>query len=146
MKLAIIGSRTIHAERAKEIITQTIEKAKNKITEIVSGGANGVDSGARNYAIQNNIKITEYLPCYKMHGKRAPLIRNNVIIENSDVMLAIWDGKSKGTAYTIKRAQKLGLKVHIIKVKANKEYYDGNCPWNNNSGRLPKVKHTKLGL
>lgn len=146
MKLAIIGSRTIHAEATKEIIKKVIDAAKNEIKEIVSGGANGVDSGARLYAAQNGKKITEYLPCYKEHGTRAPLVRNNVILENCDAVLAIWDGESRGTAYTIARARKLGLSVYVVKVEAQKEYYPGICPWENNGGRLPKVKHTLQGL
>lgn len=97
MKLGIVGSRTLNQKNVKEIISQVVEKSKNKIDEIVTGGANGVDSIAELYAKQNNIKCSVFLPQYETYGKRAPLIRNNVILENSDAILAIWDGESKGT-------------------------------------------------
>lgn len=44
MKLAIIGSRDIK-ERAliENIISQVYVKSKNKIDEIITGGAKGVD-------------------------------------------------------------------------------------------------------
>ena len=136
MKLGIVGSRTLNQKNVKEIISQVVEKSKNKIDEIVTGGANGVDSIAELYAKQNNIKCSVFLPQYETYGKRAPLIRNNVILENSDAILAIWDGESKGTLYTINRAKKLGLKVMIVNLEAAKQYHDEI--WNNNAGRLPK--------
>lgn len=97
MKLGIIGSRTLNQKNVKEIISQVVTKSKNKIDEIVTGGANGVDSIAELFAKQNHIKRSVFLPQYETYGKRAPLIRNNVILENSDAILAIWDGESKGT-------------------------------------------------
>ena len=95
-----------------------------------------MDSIAELYAKQNNIKCSVFLPQYETYGKRAPLIRNNVILENSDAILAIWDGESKGTLYTINRAKKLGLKVMIVNLDPTKQYHDEI--WNNNAGRLPK--------
>lgn len=136
MKLGIVGSRTLNQKNVKEIISQVVAKSKNKIDEIVTGGANGVDSIAELFAKQNNIKCTVFLPQYETYSKRAPLIRNNVILENSDAILAIWDGESKGTLYTINRAKKLGLKVMIVNLDAAKKYHDEI--WNNNAGRLPK--------
>lgn len=89
MKLGIIGSRTLNQKNVKEIISQVVTKSKNKINEIVTGGANGVDSIAELFAKQNHIKRSVFLPQYETYGKRAPLIRNNVILENSDAILAI---------------------------------------------------------
>jgi predicted Rossmann fold nucleotide-binding protein DprA/Smf involved in DNA uptake len=136
MKLGIIGSRTLNQKNVKEIISQVVSKSKNTIDEIVTGGANGVDSIAEFYAKQNHIKCSVFLPQYETYGKRAPLIRNNVILENSDAILAIWDGESKGTLYTINRAKKLGLKVMVVNLDPSKKYNDNI--WNNNAGRLPK--------
>ena len=135
MRLAIIGSRTLNQRNVKEIISQVVSKCKTPVTEIVSGGANGVDAIAEHYAKINNIKTTVFLPQYETYGKRAPLIRNNVILENCDNVLAIWDGESKGTLYTINRAKKLGLKVMVVNLDPVKKYNDQI--WNNNAGRLP---------
>lgn len=138
MRLAIIGSRTLNQKIVKEIISQVVAKSKSKIEEIVTGGANGVDSIAEYFAKEKKIKCSVFLPQYETYKKRAPLIRNNVILENSDGVLAIWDGESKGTLYTINRAKKLGLKVMVVNLDPVRIYNDNI--WNNNAGRLPKIK------
>lgn len=44
---------------------------------------------------KNNIRYTEFLPEYKIHGRYAPLKRNLEIIDNADFVLAFWDGKAE---------------------------------------------------
>ncbi len=107
MKIAIIGSRDIGDIDFKEYLP-------NEVTEIVSGGAKGVDTLARNYAIKNNIKLTEFLPDYKVYGKFAPLERNLKIINYADKVYAFWDGKSKGTLFVIKNCEIKDVPVEII--------------------------------
>jgi len=110
MKVAIVGSRSI--TNCKEIIEESLRGME--VTEIVSGGAKGVDTVAKRYAKDNNIKYKEFLPDYREHGDYAPLKRNDEIVEYSDMVLAIWDGFSKGTRYTIQKALEL-RKVVIVK-------------------------------
>ena len=110
MKLAVIGSR--------DICEVEIEKyLPDDISEIVSGGARGVDTVAKRYAQNKGIKITEFLPNYKRYGRAAPLKRNEEIAAYSDALIAFWDGSSKGTEYTVKLFGKLGKPVTIIKIK-----------------------------
>lgn len=107
MRIAIIGSRNIEIRNfAKYLPGDT--------TEIVSGGAKGVDKCAREYAESNNIKITEFLPEYAKYGRTAPLKRNIQIIEYADEVLAFWDGQSKGTKHVIDSCKKLGKKISVI--------------------------------
>ena len=82
-------------------------------TEIVSGGAKGVDTSAREYAIANHIKLTEFLPEYNKFGRRAPLKRNLQIIEYADLVLAFWDGQSHGTKFVIDKCHELGVEVVV---------------------------------
>lgn len=70
------------------------------VTEIVSGGAKGVDTCAKEYALSRGIKLTEYLPEYEKYGKVAPLKRNITIIESADLVLAFWDGISRVLAFS----------------------------------------------
>ena len=107
MKIAIIGSRNIFIDDLGKYLPENV-------TEIVSGGAKGVDKCARKYAENHNIKITEFLPEYSKYGKAAPLKRNIQIIEYADEVLAFWDGKSKGTKHVIDSCEKLGKKVTVI--------------------------------
>lgn len=107
MKIAIIGSRNIFIDDLGKYLPENV-------TEIVSGGAKGVDKCARKYAENHNIKITEFLPEYSKYGKAAPLKRNIQIIEYADEVLAFWNGKSKGTKHVIDSCEKLGKKVTVI--------------------------------
>ena len=109
MKTAIIGSRGLTVKNLEKYLPP-------ETTEIISGGAKGIDTCAREYAIAHNIKLTEFLPEYEKYGKNAPLKRNITIIENADVVLAFWDGKSRGTKFVIEKCREIGkeIKVEII--------------------------------
>ena len=90
MKVAVIGSRNITLNNLGDYLPEGL-------TEIVSGGAKGVDTYARQYANEHNIKLTEFLPEYNRYKRGAPLKRNIQIAEYADKVLAFWDGKSRGT-------------------------------------------------
>ena len=106
MKVAVIGSRGLS-------VTDLGRYLPENTTEIVSGGAKGVDTSAREYALAHGIKLTEFLPEYTRFGRSAPLKRNITIIEYSDIVLAFWDGKSRGTKFVIDNCRKLGVKSAV---------------------------------
>ncbi len=109
MKVAVIGSRTV-------IIDNIGEYLPDGTTELVSGGARGVDTCAREYAAAHGIPITEFLPEYNLYGRGAPIKRNYLIIDYADIVLAFWDGKSRGTKMVIDTCKKQGkeVRVHIM--------------------------------
>ena len=107
MKVAIIGSRNLRVNNLAKYLP-------NGLTEIVSGGARGIDACAKEYAQKNKIKITEFLPEYDKYGKVAPLKRNLQIIEYSDMVIAFWDGKSRGTKCVIENCKNLNKKIKIL--------------------------------
>lgn len=108
--VAIIGSRTIKTVNFSRFIN------KDHVAQIVSGGANGVDKLAEDWAKQNRIDFVEFKPNYKIYGKRAPLVRDEEIIDYCDVVIAFWDKKSSGTLYTLQYATKMNrpIYLHII--------------------------------
>ncbi len=106
MKVAVIGSRGLS-------VTDLGRYLPENTTEIVSGGAKGVDTSAREYALSHGIKLTDFLPEYTKYGRSAPLKRNIAIIEYSDIVLAFWDGKSRGTKFVIDNCRKLGVEVRV---------------------------------
>lgn len=106
MKVAVIGSRGLSVSNLGRYLPKNT-------TEIVSGGAKGVDTSAREYALSHGIKLTEFLPEYTKYGRSAPLKRNITIIEYSDIVLAFWDGKSRGTKFVIDNCRKLGVEVRV---------------------------------
>jgi hypothetical protein len=111
MKIAIIGSRTFSDYDFLCLLMKTINI---DIDEIVSGGASGVDSLAEHYANENNIPIKIFKAEWNKYGKAAGFIRNKLIIEYADKVIAIWDGKSKGTKNSIDLATKQN-KLWILK-------------------------------
>ena len=107
MKLAIIGSRFL----CDIIIDAYIP---SNVSEIVSGGAKGIDLLAKNYASRKGIAYTEFLPNYKLYGRGAPIKRNEEIARYADKCIAFWDGSSKGTEYTVNFFKKLEKQVTVI--------------------------------
>lgn len=108
-KLAIVGSRdcsyidiTPHLPFVPDII--------------VSGGAKGADTFAKEYAIKNNIPIVEYLPQYDKYGRQAPIMRNIQIVDNCDFLLAFWNGTSRGTKFTVDYANKRKIPYKVVRI------------------------------
>ncbi len=106
MKVAVIGSRTLYVSNLQDYLP-------SNTTEIVSGGAKGIDACARLYALMNNVKLKEFLPNYEKYGNKAPLVRNIEIIEYADTVIAFWDGKSSGTAYVIENCKKMNIPIKV---------------------------------
>lgn len=107
MKVAVIGSRGLAVCHLEKYLPEGT-------TEIVSGGAKGVDTCARAYALKHGIRMTEFLPDYKKYGRGAPLKRNLQIIAYSDLVLAFWDGKSRGTRHVIENCRRMGKPVQVF--------------------------------
>ena len=109
MKIAVVGSRGIFG-------VDFDGKIPSNCSEVVSGGARGVDSEAAEWARKNEISLTVFLPDYERYGRAAPIKRNEQIAVYADELVAFWDGISKGTENTIKFFEKLGKKVTIFTV------------------------------
>lgn len=107
MKLAIIGSRGIELQRFEQYIP-------NNVTEIISGGARGVDAAAKEYALKHNIPYKEYLPEYDKYGRKAPILRNYQIADRADKVIAFWDCKSRGTKSVIDYCKKKGIELELF--------------------------------
>ena len=85
--------------------------------EVISGGAKGADSLARKAALimqPEGVKYTEFPALWQTHGKAAGFIRNQQIVDACDVVLAFWDGKSRGTNHTIKLAKQAKKPTFIV--------------------------------
>ncbi len=109
MKTIIAGSRTI---TSYDVIQKAIEASGIEITEVVSGRARGVDTLGEDWARTNNIPVTQFpvTPAeWKRYGKRAGYLRNRKMGEYAEALIAIWDGKSRGTGHMIDIADELGL-------------------------------------
>ena len=107
MIVAVIGSRSLTVNNLEKYLPEST-------TEIVSGGARGVDSCAKAYAVQKGLKLTEFFPDYSTYGRKAPLIRNQLIINYADCVLAFWDGSSRGTKFVINACRNQGKPIRLF--------------------------------
>lgn len=114
MRLAIIGSRTFNDYELleKSIIANFMI---DNIDLIVSGGANGADKLGEKFANVNNIQTIIFKPDWNKYGKSAGFIRNKLIVDNCDSVVAFWDSKSKGTKHSLDYAKKTNKNIIIIR-------------------------------
>lgn len=117
MRILVCGSREydsweyINAELSRF-------KERNKITEIIHGGAAGVDSFAGLFARRNDVKETVFMADWDKYGKAAGPIRNKQMLDEGkpDLVIAFPTEKSKGTRNMIEQAEKAGVDVIVYDV------------------------------
>ena len=116
MNLAIVGSRNF---TDYPLFCQLLEDAIQdiKVHTVISGGARGVDTMAEQWANDNKRRFVVHLPQWNRYGKSAGPIRNRKIIQDSDQVIAFWDGESRGTQSSIQIAKRLSKPCHIIMYK-----------------------------
>lgn len=110
MKFAIIGSRSI---KDPVILDYVLTWYRSKITLVISGGATGVDTMAAVWALKHGFHSKVILPDWKAYGKSAGPIRNKEIVEAAEKIVAIWDGKSRGTMSAVDHARKIARPVDL---------------------------------
>lgn len=109
MRLLISGSRSITDFDLAPYIPSDIDA-------IICGGAPGIDRLAEEYADTHRLSKMILRPQYRRFGRSAPLKRNEEMVVMADAILIIWDGKSKGTRYTMEFARKTGHKMQVVTV------------------------------
>lgn len=114
-KTIIAGSRTLTNE---DIIISLIREVEAdidaSITEVVSGGAAGVDTIGEIFAKEFNLPIKHFIPKWGKYGWRAGPIRNREMAQYADSAIIFWDGASRGTANMIEEAVKARLKLWVF--------------------------------
>lgn len=110
MKLAICGSRELDLANyhLHDLIFNYITNGE---IEVVSGGAKGIDSLARGYAVNKGYKYTEFPADWVEHGKAAGPIRNRQIAQYADQLLVIRHEDSVGSKNVASEFRKLNKPV-----------------------------------
>lgn len=117
MNLAIIGSRDFDDyEQMTNVLWNLFQLRRGTIPKdtIISGGARGADFLARKYAEEEELNYTEFLPNWDELGKKAGFVRNKQIIDACDMVLAFWDGKSKGTKHSLNLAKEAKKPTFVV--------------------------------
>lgn len=120
MRLGIIGSRKFND---REFAYEKLDAlhAFYKFKTVVSGGARGADSIGSDWASARGLDALIFLPEYEKYGRSAPFRRNTDIVENSDIIVAFWDGKSTGTKDSLEKAKVRGVITKIYYVGLDHE-------------------------
>ena len=85
----------------------------NAGNEILSGAYKGADLLGERYAAERNYPIKQFPANWSRYGKSAGYKRNNEMALYADVLIAFWNGKSKGTKHMIELATQASLKVRV---------------------------------
>ena len=126
LRVIIAGSRDFNdykllKKSAIEIITK--KTMLPDLTRIISGGARGADTLGERFANEMGLEISRFIPDWDGLGKRAGYVRNaemaKFAVEDSNygVLIAFWDGQSRGTKHMIDLAKRYGLEVHVVNYK-----------------------------
>lgn len=110
MKVIIAGSRDLDDYA---YVDNAVYNTDWIIQEVVSGTARGVDTTAIDWALVNGVPVKEFPADWDKHGKGAGYIRNSQMADYADALIAIWDGKSKGTLNMINEMAKRNKPIYI---------------------------------
>jgi len=116
-KLAIVGSRSITDRNFVRRILNYYKFIFGNPIKVISGGAKGIDTIGEEWANSLDIETQIFLPDWDKYGKSAGFIRNEDIIKNCDVCLAIWDGESNGTKNDFDLCEKYNKELLIFNMK-----------------------------
>lgn len=115
--IAVVGSRE---GITRELVEAKLAALTAKLTAlgwtpvIVSGGARGVDTFAEDWARAHSFQAIVFRADWHIHGKSAGYKRNVDIVNKADIVVAFWDGQSRGTAHSIKLTRDAGKRLYIF--------------------------------
>ena len=111
-RVAVVGSREYPSlGLVREFVRRLA--ARDPGATVVSGNARGVDRAAEEEARAAGLEVVSLRADWDAHGKAAGFIRNGQIVERCDAVAAFWDGRSSGTADTVRRAEAAGKRVSV---------------------------------
>lgn len=128
MRVIIAGSREFNdyvllKDECLKIFRQLKSEGYNtdrSVIEIISGTAYGADQRGEQFANVYRLKVKRFPADWDGLGRRAGYARNEQMAsyakedQELGVLIACWDGVSKGTKYMIDLANKHGLRVFIV--------------------------------
>ena len=124
IRIIIAGGRKFNDyEMLKRTMLKIIRKLHDHIDfhkiEIVSGNASGADKLGERFAREYHYDLKIMPAQWDLHGKSAGYIRNNEMLvyakeADHSVLVAFWDGKSKGTKNMIDTSRKSLDSVEVV--------------------------------
>ena len=124
MRTIIAGSRGL---TDPDLVRLGVGLCGWEVTEVVSGGATGIDMLGELWAHTNNIPVRKF-PADWSQGKGAGFARNKEMADYAEALIAIWDGKSRGTNHMVETAREKGLKVFVMVEEPGPEPLESEWP------------------
>jgi NADP-dependent 3-hydroxy acid dehydrogenase YdfG len=116
VRVAIVGSRRFsEPARVSDYVNALPPRAS-----IITGSASGVDAAATKAARAKGIPV-QVIPASfdELSDAARSAARNQRLVDACDVLVAFWDGSSKGTRSTVERALDSGKEVHVFVMRGN---------------------------
>lgn len=128
MRTIIAGSRAVGRLSArkwdydylKELVSQAVAESGIEITTVISGGAGGPDRAGEIWAETTKTPVEQFKPDWRL-GRGAGLKCNGDMVATADALIAIYDGKSKGTLDMIEKMKRARKKVFVLTVASNSQ-------------------------
>lgn len=128
IKIIIAGSREFNnfdildkesVKIIKQFKSEGYNTSRSNIT-IVSGTARGADRLGEEFAHHYGLYLHQFPAQWNLHGRVAGYIRNKDMTRYASdselgILIAFWDGTSKGTKHMIDLANQFELKVFVVK-------------------------------
>lgn len=126
LRVIIAGSRDFNdftklKRECSELISAKTKSVEVESIQIICGGARGADRLGEQYAKESKLEVKRFIPNWDAYGKSAGYIRNTEMAKyaseggNVGMLIAFWDGNSRGTKHMIDLAKRYGLGLHVIK-------------------------------
>ena len=100
--VGIIGSKNFKDSALIHAWLDRLDLELGPFDKLIIGGVGGTDTSAEKWAKNNRKEIKVYYADWSTYGKKAIFVRNIFIVDNSDILIAFWDGDSKDSAHAIR--------------------------------------------
>lgn len=110
-RLLVSGSRSIDD---LDKVAWAIENCPYSADVIMTGAAEGVDQAAEQHARNTATPYASIPADWDTHGDQAGPIRNQLLVDRANALLAVWDGESPGTKDVMKKASEADLPIMLV--------------------------------
>lgn len=120
LKTIIAGSRDLEAYKDHYpvwLVADACIKSGFTITEVVCGGARGIDLAGKTWADSMGVPVKFFIPDWNLLGKRAGFVRNSQMADYANALILVWNGTSRGSAHMLQEAKRRHLKIYEYIIK-----------------------------
>ena len=107
------------------MVSEAVRLAPWEPTLVISGGARGADILGERWARENHVPVTKFPAEWRVNGIYNPSAgfeRNSRMAKNAEALIAVWDGKSRGTCHMINKMRSLDKKVYVYLIPTFKRF------------------------